>query len=110
MYNDFSSQVAVPNKTQPSRAESVFHDGAYLRAVVSHLRHSRINQSVKLSKLAASRHLDENLLEHAEKGNLIPNVKQLKAWAKGLGLSWEQLWTDALPRNGMQRQPEGARS
>lgn len=98
MYNDFSS-ISSGSKNE-------FHDGAYLNAVVGYLKKSRIQQSVELSQLATSRHLNPSLLEHAERGNLIPNVRQLKAWAKALGLSWEQLWTEALPRNEMQRQTD----
>lgn len=101
MSKDLYSELSIPLEN-PARGghPTTFHfnDRIYLSAVVSHLKDTREAKSLAIAPLSRKAALKNGVILHAERGALIPNSSQLKAWSSALGIAWEDLWKDTMAR------------
>jgi len=81
---------------EPVAPTHPFHDRHCLSLVVSHLREIRQARGVSLREVSRRARVAEEVLDLAENGERIPNVRTFKAWCRALHLSWEQVWMDSL--------------
>jgi ribosome-binding protein aMBF1 (putative translation factor) len=77
--------------------QHVFSDSHYLRHVIRLLRKERKRLGLDVQEVATRARLKEGVINSAEQKGVIPTCREFRAWAKSLGLQWEQLWTLAFP-------------
>ena len=79
-----------------------FSDYRYLLHVIAHLRELRQSQKLTIQDLAWRSKIPCVLISRAESKGEIPASSSFKAWVGGLGLSWEQVWSECLPSADQQ--------
>jgi ribosome-binding protein aMBF1 (putative translation factor) len=94
-----SASGNVPEFSGRDRSNNpqVFSDSHYLSQVIRLLRNERERKGLDIEELATRAKLREGVITKAEKESQIPSCRELRAWAKSLGISWEQLWSRAFP-------------
>lgn len=75
-----------------------FADASYLQNVIGCLATTRLEKQIGVRDLARRARLKETTISKAEMGASIPCSHEFRAWSLALGLSWEQVWTQSLPR------------
>lgn len=86
------------NSNSASISPPVFSDSHYLRQVIRLLRTERKRMGFGIQELTSRAKLRDGVIVQAEKHGVIPSCRELRVWAKSLGITWEQLWTLAFPQ------------
>jgi ribosome-binding protein aMBF1 (putative translation factor) len=93
-----TSDVAfAPLRGKESISQPVFSDSHYLRQVIRLLRTERKRKGFSMQELTSRAKLRDGVILQAEKHGVIPSCRELRVWAKSLGITWEQLWSLAFP-------------
>lgn len=97
MLKDVHSELSAPNM-RLEISTPTFHDHSYLSAVITHLRDTRLAKDIKVGHVSRKAAVKRDVIQSAESGQFFPDSAQLKAWAQSLGIQWEDLWSQALPK------------
>jgi ribosome-binding protein aMBF1 (putative translation factor) len=73
-----------------------FKDLHCLSLVVTRLRDVRQRRGISLREVSRRAHVDEDFIDLAENGRMMPDSRIFKAWCRALNLSWDQVWRDSL--------------
>lgn len=65
--------------------------------MIGHLKRARIEQGLSLDALALRTRIKRSVIDHAEQRGNVLNSRDFKAWSSGLGLCWNQVWSDCFP-------------
>jgi hypothetical protein len=96
--NATSSTGMLPLSASRPIVPHPFADVSYLQNVIGCLATTRLEKQIGVRDLARRARLKETTIRKAEKGATIPCSHEFRAWSLALGLSWEQVWTQSLPR------------
>lgn len=89
----------TPSQTRfrESRSSTPRSDLGYILRVISYLKRVRKNQGLSLKEVTRRAGVRKGLINRAEREGFIPRTSEFRAWAEALGLSWERVWSQALP-------------
>lgn len=93
-----TSCMALNSLNSNQTNQRSYADHLYIMRVILYLERLRKSRKMSRRDLARRSGLSMNLIRRAEKGVSIPKSKDFKAWAEALGLSWEQVWSECLPK------------
>jgi len=96
------SHTRLPNspaqtRFRESRVLPLRSDHGYILRVISYLKWARKQQGLSLKEVTRRAGIRKGLINRAEREGFIPRTSEFKAWARALDLSWERVWTQALP-------------
>jgi limonene-1,2-epoxide hydrolase len=89
--------MAVTSADFDSGDRRTYADSFYIQRVISYLKSVRKARKLSQQELARRSGLRVSVIRRAEREGRVPKTREFKAWAKALGLSWEQVWSACLP-------------
>jgi ribosome-binding protein aMBF1 (putative translation factor) len=93
-----ASCMALNSLNSNQTNQRSYADHWYIMRVILYLERMRKARKMSRRDLARRSGLSMSLIRRAEQGVSIPKSKDFKAWAEALGLSWEQVWSECLPK------------
>jgi transcriptional regulator with XRE-family HTH domain len=90
--------VALPSPPSLPDSSLSFCDSNYLMHVIDYLTRTRIEHGMSRQELALRARIHPSVIDQVEQHRRIPNTQDFKAWSAALGLSWNQVWSDCLPK------------
>jgi hypothetical protein len=91
-------QRRIESSSARPRSATSFADSRYLHRVIGHLKHERIRQGLSVREVARRSRIRKGAIDEAEKNGEVLNSRDFKAWSNALGIPWDQVWSDCLPR------------